>query len=129
MVLIEVPGSAVVGTISAISAPMPEMAGRTHDIALIEINLTGEIEDVDGADQAPQFRRGVARLPSLGDPVLMSDRDDLACIFAPPGTNSIRIGSLSQDSSVPARLITDDLLRKHFIVAGSTGSGKSCALT
>ena len=25
--------------------------------------------------------------------------------------------------------MTDDLLRKHFIVVGSTGSGKSCALT
>src|SRR5262249_11836618 len=34
-----------------------------------------------------------------------------------------------QDKNVPARLLTDDLLRKHFIVVGSTGSGKSCALT
>ena len=126
VVRIQVPGSAVVGLISAISAPMPEMGGQKHDIGLIEINLTGEIDDAGGK---AVFRRGVTCLPSLGDPVLMADREDLNCIFAPPGTHSIEIGTLYQDDAVPARLMTDDLLRKHFIVVGSTGSGKSCALT
>jgi DNA helicase HerA-like ATPase len=128
VVRIQIPGSAVVGLISAISAPMPEMAGKKYDIGLIEINLTGEICVVDEPDKL-LFRRGVTCLPSLGDAVLIADRHDLNCIFAPTGTHSIKIGSLYQDSAVPARLLTDDLLRKHFIVVGSTGSGKSCALT
>ena len=127
VVRITVPGLAVVGLISAISAPMPEMAGKKYDIGLIEINLTGEIHGAE--DGGLQFRRGVTSLPSLGDAVLLADRDDLNCIFAPLGTHSIRIGTLTQDSSVPARLMTNDLLSKHFIVVGSTGSGKSCALT
>ncbi|HZZ89506.1 MAG TPA: DUF87 domain-containing protein, partial [Caulobacteraceae bacterium] len=128
VVRIQVPGSAVVGLISAISAPMPEMSGKAYDIGLIEINLSGEIPIVEDARQQA-FRRGVTCLPSLGDPVLLADRHDLSCIFAPQGANSIKIGTLYQDAAVPARLMTDDLLRKHFIVVGSTGSGKSCALT
>jgi hypothetical protein len=128
VVRIQIPGSAVIGLISAISAPMPEMAGKKYDIGLIEINLTGEICPVDD-ERGQVFRRGVTCLPSLGDAVLMADRHDLESIFAPSGMHSIKIGTLYQDAGVPARLMTDDLLRKHFIVVGSTGSGKSCALT
>ncbi|HWA61979.1 MAG TPA: DUF87 domain-containing protein [Caulobacteraceae bacterium] len=126
VVRIETPESAVVGIISAISAPMPEMGGKTYDIGLAEMNLTGELHEADGH---PVFRRGVTVLPSLGDAVSMTNREDLNCVFTPPSRRSIKIGTLYQDRSVPARLMTDDLLRKHFIVVGSTGSGKSCALT
>lgn len=129
VVRIQTPGAAVVGIISAISAPMPEMGGKTVDIGLIEMNLTGEIHDGTGADGEPSFRRGVTSLPSLGDPVSLVDREDLGRIFAPARGNSIRIGALYQDAGVPARLIVDELLQKHFIVVGSTGSGKSSALT
>jgi hypothetical protein len=127
VVRIQTPASAVVGLIAAVSAPMPEMGGTRHDIGLIEINLTGEIQDL--ADGGLRFRHGVTALPSLADPVSIANRDDLNCIFAPPRTNSIQIGTLYQDPAVPARLLTDDLLRKHFVIVGSTGSGKSCALT
>jgi hypothetical protein len=127
VVRIQTPDAAVVGIIAAISAPMPEMSGKKYDIGLAEINLTGEIHDFVGGRSV--FRHGVTSLPSLADPVQLANRDDLNCVFAPPGTNSINIGTLYQDAAVPARLLTDDLLRKHFIVVGSTGSGKSCALT
>jgi DNA helicase HerA-like ATPase len=40
----------------------------------------------------------------------------------------VRIGTLHQDDSLPAYLVTDDLLGKHFAILGTTGSGKSCAL-
>ena len=39
------------------------------------------------------------------------------------------IGSLHHDRSLPAFIKTDDLLGKHFAVLGTTGSGKSCAVT
>lgn len=128
VVRIQIPGSAVIGLISAISAPMPEMAGKQYDVGLIEVTLTGEIT-MDEVTHKPVFSRGVTTLPSLGDPVLTADRIDLKYIFAPLGHHSIKIGSLYQDAAVPARLMTDELLRKHFIIVGSTGSGKSCALT
>ncbi len=128
VVKIQTPDCPVMGLVSAISAPMPEMDGKKEDVGLIEINLAGEMY-ISDATRRLSFRRGVTNMPTLGDPVVMADRHDLTRIYAPAGVHSIRIGTLYHDSAVPARLLTDDLVAKHFIVVGSTGSGKSCALT
>jgi len=127
LVKIVTPASAVMGIVSAITAPLPNAEGEA-EMGLIEINLAGEVV-IDEASHRLTFRRGVSQLPSLGDPVLFADRHDLTRVYAPPAIASIKVGTLFQDPSVPARLLTDDLLSKHFIVVGSTGSGKSCALT
>jgi len=128
IVKIITPGSAVIGQVSAVSAPMPQFESRKEDIGLIEINLAGEIV-VSDETRRPVFARGVPYPPSLGDAVYIADQQDLACIYAPPGIASVKVGTVVQDPAVDARLLTDDLLAKHFIVVGSTGSGKSCALT
>jgi hypothetical protein len=46
-----------------------------------------------------------------------------------PNAETIEIGALYQDSSVPARLLVEELLGKHFMVVGTTGCGKSSAVT
>jgi uncharacterized protein len=117
----------VMGIVSAISAPMPAGEGEAAPLGLIEINLMGEV--AMDAGKRLTFRRGVSSLPSLGDGVLLADKHDLTRVYAPPQAASIKIGSLFQDASVPARLLIDDLLAKHFLMVGSTGSGKSSALT
>ncbi len=127
LVKIVTPSSSVMGLVSAVTSPMPTLDGH-QDIGLIEINLAGEV-GIDDTSRRLTFRRGVSSLPSIGDPVLFADRHDLTRVYAPPGVASVKVGSLFQDATVPARLLTDDLLAKHFIVVGSTGSGKSCALT
>jgi DNA helicase HerA-like ATPase len=121
------PGSAVVGIVSALTAPSPS-ADSQEETGLIEINLAGEVL-IDDSSKRLTFKRGVTQLPSIGDPVLFADHHDLTRVFAPPAVASVKVGTLFQDAGVPARLLTDDLLAKHFIVVGSTGSGKSCALT
>jgi hypothetical protein len=127
LVKIVTPSSSVMGLVSAVTSPMPTLDGH-QDIGLIEINLAGEV-GIDDTSRRLTFRRGVSSLPSIGDPVLFADRHDLTRVYAPPAVASIKVGTLFQDPTVPARLLTDDLLAKHFIVVGSTGSGKSCALT
>jgi hypothetical protein len=127
LVKIMTPASGVMGIISAISSPMPAVEGEPQTQGLIEINLMGEV--VLDANKRLTFRRGVSALPSLGDGILLADKHDLTRVYAPPQAASIRIGSLFQDASVPARLLIDDLLAKHFLVVGSTGSGKSSAIT
>jgi DNA helicase HerA-like ATPase len=127
LVKIVTPVSAVMGIVSAISAPMPAGEGEPAPLGLVEINLMGEV--AMDAGKRLTFRRGVSALPSLGDGVLLADKHDLTRVYAPPQAASIKIGSLFQDNSVPARLLIDDLLAKHFLVVGSTGSGKSSALT
>ena len=127
LVKIVTPASSVMGLVSAVTSPMPNAEGA-EEMGLIEINLAGEV-GIDDTTRRLTFKRGVTALPSIGDPVLFADRHDLTRVYAPPALASIKVGTLFQDPSVPARLLTDDLLAKHFIVVGSTGSGKSCALT
>jgi DNA helicase HerA-like ATPase len=128
LIKVVTPTSSVMGVISAVSAPMPAAEGEPQPLGLIEINLAGEVMN-DPASGRLTFRRGVSSLPTLGDPVLLADKHDLTRVYAPPALASIKIGSLFQDPAVPARLLIDDLLAKHFLVVGSTGSGKSSALT
>jgi DNA helicase HerA-like ATPase len=128
LIKVATPVSSVVGVVSAVSAPMPAAEGEPQPLGLIEINLAGEVLNDPGSGRLT-FRRGVSSLPALGDPVLLADKHDLTRVYAPPALASIKIGSLFQDPAVPARLLLDELLAKHFLVVGSTGSGKSSALT
>lgn len=127
VIQVHTPVCAVMGLITAITAPMPAV-GKKEDIALIEVNLVGETY-LNPSSKRLAFRRGVGSMPSIGDAVMLADRHDLTRIYAPPSVASIKVGELYQDTNVPARLLTDELLAKHFAIVGSTGSGKSCALT
>jgi hypothetical protein len=127
LVKVVTPTSAAMGTITAVSAPMPAAEGEPQSSGLIEINLAGEV--VLDANKRLTFRRGISNLPTLGDAVLLADKHDLTRVYAPPQAATIKIGSLFQEESVPARLLIDDLLAKHFLIVGSTGSGKSSAVT
>ena len=55
-------------------------------------------------------------------------RSDLKLIFSRENSSCIEVGRLQQDSSIVAKVRTDDLLSKHFAIIGSTGSGKSCTV-
>ncbi|HEY1963222.1 MAG TPA: DUF87 domain-containing protein [Rhizomicrobium sp.] len=125
---ITTPSSTVVGLVTAVTTPMPGGDQQSEEVGLIELNLAGEIVAA-GADRRLTFKRGVTSPPSIGDPLLLVDRHDLTRVYAPPATATVKVGTLYQDPGVAARLRVDDLLSKHFVVVGSTGSGKSCALT
>jgi DNA helicase HerA-like ATPase len=125
---VSTPGSSVIGLVTGVSTPMPANDEENEGIVLIELNLVGEISPV-GPDGQFTFRLGVASPPTVGDRLLSADRHDLMRVFAPSAVATIKIGALYQDPTVAARLRMDDLLSKHFIIVGSTGSGKSCALT
>ena len=127
LIKVVTPTSATMGVITAVTAPMPATEGEPQSTGLIEINLAGEV--VPDQNRRLTFRRGVSSLPTLGDAVLLADRHDLTRVYAPPQAASIKIGTLFQEPTVPARLLVDDLLSKHFLIVGSTGSGKSSAVT
>ena len=116
------------GLISAVTTPMPEdPVAHTTDIELVELNLAGEIVLDDNRRRV--FRRGVTSVPSVGDACYLAEWDDLRTVYASPGAATVDVGTLFQDSRVPARLLLDELFGKHFIVVGTTGCGKSSTLT
>lgn len=94
---------------------------------VVEVELVGELpRESDGYVRT--FRRGVSRYPRLGDPVMAPSHDVLQKAYHFGKFDSIEIGSVRQDVSIPAVLKLDDMLSKHFAIVGSTGTGKSCTV-
>jgi DNA helicase HerA-like ATPase len=124
---IRTPECFVVGVVSAISCPIPESDADPQNQIMIELNLAGEIP-IGGRNQKLAFNRGLTSLPSVGDAVYLTSRNDLELVYSQPGAATIDVGKLYLNSGVSARLLMDDLFGKHFIVVGTTGCGKSSAV-
>jgi DNA helicase HerA-like ATPase len=128
LVAVRSPQGIVYGIIEGLSTPMPLQLVDGRELKLAELGLLGEVPD-GAAGAQPSFRRGVAKLPSLDAPVYQANEADTALVYALDKTGAISIGSVYQDPRVPARISVDDMLGKHFAMLGTTGTGKSCALT
>jgi uncharacterized protein len=122
--LVKVPtaSSAAYGFVGTLSFADPTQAAPT---AIAEVDLLGET--LSGARGG--FARGISVYPVLGSPLFAATSDDIALIYAKPNTWTLAIGSLHQDETRPAYLLSQEFLSKHSAIVGTTGSGKSCALT
>jgi len=93
----------------------------------IETELLGEVRvDEDGTEQ---FSTGISRYPYLGAVAHRIRSADLMRIYdAGTGTTAV-IGKLTQDDSIDASIHVPSMLSKHFAIVGSTGVGKSTAVS
>lgn len=122
--MVKMPGAGrdVVGTISALQWEAGSPPRR-----ILVVDLLGEVST--GGAGPGRFARGVSHYPTSGSAVQAATETDMAAVYARPSAFNVRIGTLYHDAARPAFLLTDDLLAKHFAVLGTTGSGKSCAVT
>lgn len=128
IVRMRTPHSSAFAMVRAISIPIPSAVSSDDELKIAELELLGEIlEAGDGSTES--FARGVSFFPRLGNVVSLATQEHLQQIYACPAISSACIGHLHHDRSLPAFVKTDDLLGKHFAVLGTTGSGKSCAVT
>ena len=127
LVKVQTRASTVFGMISGLRVPLPSVAMPEEDMKIIEIELIGEATNGSNGE-TDGFRRGVSIFPALEDEVYIATPEDLAEVYAPPREAAVPVGSIHQDAHVPAYLLVNDLLGKHFSVVGTTGSGKSCAV-
>jgi hypothetical protein len=127
LVKIHTRGSTVYGMVSGLRVPLPSVASFQDDLKIVEIELLGE-KARGNPGENHRFRRGVSVFPALEDPVDVATPEDIAEVYAPPQVTTTPIGTVHQDKTVPAYLMVDDLLGKHFSIVGTTGSGKSCAV-
>ncbi len=102
---------------------------RNGDAKWLEIELFGEGLRTGIDDNDFTFQRGVVTYPLPGQSIFVATVGELGRIYNRSDKPSIHIGSLSQASALPVYLMTNELLGKHFAVLGTTGSGKSCAVT
>lgn len=95
---------------------------------LVHVDLIGEVRD--GKDGAPPvFDRGIAQYPHVGAIAHRIRQRDLAAIYEIGGNDAVPVGNLSQDESVSANVAMGRTLNRHFAVVGSTGVGKSSAVS
>jgi len=125
--LLAIPSQAttVLAIVSALSVPVPAQREGDMEVWIAELGLVGELVfEPDG--KLKNFNRGVTVYPSLGDRVRVALKVELQMAFCGNDDTSVRVGSIRQDSSIPAMVKVDDLLGKHFAILGTTGTGKSC---
>ncbi len=154
LVKVSMPKSVAYGLVSKLEIRDPSGPPNGHDCRIIEIDLFGEsVHNGNGSRNGAQigaqngslygeangnhanglpageFQRGVSIYPGLGDEIYSASSDELAVIYKRPTVASARMGTLHQDQDLPVYLMTDELLGKHFSILGTSGSGKSCALS
>ena len=95
----------------------------------IEIELFGQGKRTGLGEADFEFERGISTYPLPGQAICLATVEELRRIYAKPDKPTTRVGSVAQARGLPVHLLTDELLGKHFAVLGTTGSGKSCALT
>jgi hypothetical protein len=127
LVTLRSPHATIYGIVEGLSTPMPLQSAKGEEMKMAEIGLLGEVPDQPSGSGT--FRRGVSKLPSLDAIVSLADQDDTAIVYALSNRQAVCIGSVHQDPRVPAWISVNDMLCKHFAMLGTTGSGKSCAVT
>ncbi|HEX3505705.1 MAG TPA: DUF87 domain-containing protein [Xanthobacteraceae bacterium] len=119
--------SLLVGLIADVSLRTEPLLRNQEQVAVAQVDLIGEIRDNETASAF--FQRGVTSYPAIGDAASIIGSRELRLIFQNPGSRMIEVGQLQQDGTIPARLDVDQMLSKHFAVLGTTGVGKSSAVT
>ncbi|MGA8611547.1 MAG: DUF87 domain-containing protein [Xanthobacteraceae bacterium] len=119
--------SLLVGLIADVSLGADPTRRDIDRLALAQLDLIGEIHNHE--TPAAKFERGVSTYPAIGDPVTAIGSEELALIFRSDNSKTIEVGKLQQDTSIVARIEVDEMLSKHFAVLGTTGVGKSSAVT
>jgi len=109
------------------SDAIPEKLFDITDLKLgsrwIKVTLVGE-------RTGNEFEKGLIQFPIAEDEVHLVTEEDLKLIYggyAPQ--KSIKVGQVSSSEGLAARLDLDRLVNRHCAILGSTGSGKSNAVS
>lgn len=127
LISIAVGESRVVALVYAMETPAAGWARDTDNVLHFEVELLGEIR-ADASGRA-RFSAGIANYPHLGAIAHRIRTSDLAAIYDTEKSDSAVIGCLTQDESMPAAIHIPSLLDRHFAIVGTTGVGKSTAVS
>jgi DNA helicase HerA-like ATPase len=122
--------SLIVGVVVRVHVQPPEADEKAEEDAgdlVADIDFMGEIRRYH-TEQA-FFQRGVSNYPMIRDRISRLHSDDISLIHSIDAGETVEVGHLRLDASVPAYINFEELLRKHFAVLGTTGVGKSSAVS
>jgi uncharacterized protein len=109
-------------------ANVRSLAADDNGVVMAQVDFLGE-GSRDSSGRMSNFRRGVTRYPIPGCEVLPVTTDDLRSVFAADDSSHIEIGTVYPTDDIRGALYVDPMLSKHFAVLGSTGTGKSTAVS
>lgn len=127
MISINLGAIRTVGLIYRIETPTQSWDESADNPISVHVELVGEVRDNERG--VPAFDRGVTVYPHIGAVAHRIRARDLEAVYDLAGRRGLTIGQLSQDESIAARIAIDDTLNRHFAVVGTTGVGKSTAVS
>jgi DNA helicase HerA-like ATPase len=128
MVSISLPETRTVGLVYEISKSDHSWSEDGRNAIEVSVELVGEVRD-DRATGKPVFDRGITAYPHIGAISHRIRARDLAAVYDLAGRRAVTIGKLSQDETINANIAIEETLARHFAVVGTTGVGKSSAVS
>lgn len=129
MISINLGSTRTVGLVYAISKADLAWNDSGQNPIEVSVELVGEVRDGAEPSAKPMFDRGITIYPHIGAIAHRIRSRDLAAVYDLAGRRAITVGALSQDEAISANIAIDDTLSRHFAVVGTTGVGKSTAVS
>lgn len=127
LISISVGRNRVVALVDSMQTDNKHWASGVDNIFRVEVELLGEVAVAE--DGTESFSSGISVYPHLGAIAHRIRKTDLQQIYKSRHGESKVIGMLSQDNSIEATIHVPSMLSKHFAIVGSTGVGKSSAVS
>jgi DNA helicase HerA-like ATPase len=127
LVTIVVGSNRVIALTRAMKTASAHWAEDAPNGFLVELELLGEVRALP--DGREQFSTGISAYPYLGAQAHQIRSSDLVKIYDRGTIETSVVGKLSQDESIDAAVHIPSMLSKHFALVGSTGAGKSTAVS
>ena len=129
LISIKVGRNRVVGITCSVEVPDHDWDIEGKNEVHITLELVGEIVAATSEGGEDKFSTGIASYPQMGCIAHRIRGSDLAIIYKSEGDTVVKVGQLTQDQSIDAKIEIDMLLSRHFAVVGTTGVGKSTSVT
>lgn len=129
MISINLGNTRTVGLVYEIERTAPEWAEDGNNPIEVKVELVGEVRDGATPADKPSFDRGITKYPYIGAISHRIRSRDLQAVYDLAGRQAVNVGRLTQDESIEANIAIQDTLTRHFAVVGTTGVGKSTAVS
>ncbi|MGO4439567.1 ATP-binding protein [Rhizobium sp. RAF56] len=127
LISINVGGNRIAALVYAMTTNGNVWGEGEDNLFRIEVELLGEVRvKPDGSEE---FSTGISRYPYLGAIAHRIRVSDLKRIYDSGLRDTCVVGTLTQDEDIDATIHVPSMLSRHFAVVGSTGVGKSTAVS
>lgn len=127
LISISVGDNRIVALVYSMSTDQGTWGDEVDTVFRVEVELLGEVRK--GSDGREEFSAGITRYPHLGAIAHRIRTSDLAKVYDSGLNDVCVIGKLTQDEALDAMIHIPSMLAKHFAIVGTTGVGKSTAVT